>query len=266
MKFTSNQNGFITGIRFYKSNGNTGTHIGNLWTTGGALLASAVFAGETSSGWQQVNFSNPVVITAGTTYVASYYAPNGRYSVDEAFFAATGVGNPPLQALANSVSANGVFSYGSTSTFPDSAFNASNYWVDVVFFTTVTVPSGPVVTAVSPANGTTNVATATSVSATFNESMNPSTISSSTFQLSSAGTSGGGYGELQHSDRDSRPHPTFGVFDDVHGHNCRWESGGAGRQRKTVGLEFSLDIHYGPASRYLSLQHLEPFHHSRNCR
>ncbi|MGA7795797.1 MAG: DUF4082 domain-containing protein [Candidatus Acidiferrales bacterium] len=187
VKFTSNQNGFITGIRFYKSNGNTGTHIGNLWTTGGALLASAVFAGETSSGWQQVNFSNPVVITAGTTYVASYYAPNGRYSVDEAFFATTGVGNPPLQALANSVSANGVFSYGSTSTFPDSAFNASNYWVDVVFFTTVTVPSGPVVTAVSPANGTTNVATATSVSATFNESMNSSTISSSTFQLSSAG-------------------------------------------------------------------------------
>ena len=188
VKFTSSQNGFITGIRFYKSNANTGTHIGNLWTTGGSLLATAIFAGETSSGWQQVNFSSPVAVTAGTTYVASYYAPKGRYSVDGAFFASTGVSNPPLQALANSGSPNGVFSYSSASTFPGSAYNASNYWVDVVFFTTVTVPSGPVVTAVSPANGTTNVATGTSVTATFNESMNPSTINTNTFQLSAAGT------------------------------------------------------------------------------
>ena len=32
-------------------------------------------------GWQTVNFASPVTITAGTTYVASYYAPNGHYSV-----------------------------------------------------------------------------------------------------------------------------------------------------------------------------------------
>ena len=246
VKFTSNQNGFITGIRFYKSNGNTGTHIGNLWTTGGALLASAVFAGETSSGWQQVNFSNPVVITAGTTYVASYYAPNGRYSVDEAFFATTGVGNPPLQALANSVSANGVFSYGSTSTFPDSAFNASNYWVDVVFFTTVTVPSGPVVTAVSPANGTTNVATATSVSATFNESMNSSTISSSTFQLSSAGQAVAAtvnFNTLTATLVPTQPlaYSTTYTATIVGGSQGVQDTNG-----ESVGLEFRLDIHYRP--------------------
>ena len=60
VKFTSSQNGFITGIRFYKSAANTGTHVGNLWTDGGTLLASAVFTGETASGWQQVNFSSPV--------------------------------------------------------------------------------------------------------------------------------------------------------------------------------------------------------------
>jgi hypothetical protein len=191
VKFTSSQNGFITGIRFYKSTANIGTHIGNLWTTGGALLASAVFAGETRSGWQQVNFSSPVAVTTGTTYVASYYAPNGRYSVDEAFFATTGVGNPPLQTVANSVSANGVFSYSSASSFPNSTFNASNYWVDVVFFPTLTVPSGPAVTAISPANGSTNIATGTSISATFNESMNRSTINTSTFQLSAGGSAVG---------------------------------------------------------------------------
>jgi len=83
-----------------------------------------------------VNFSSPVAVTAGTTYVASYYAPVGHYSFDSEFFGTTGVNNPPLDAVANSVSPNGVYSYGSTSAFPASSFNATNYWVDVVFNTT----------------------------------------------------------------------------------------------------------------------------------
>ena len=182
VKFTAGQTGFITGIRFYKSAANTGTHVGNLWTTGGTLLASAVFTGESASGWQQVIFSSPVAVTANTTYVASYFAPAGHYSFDAGFFATTGVDNPPLHALANSVSPDGVYNYGSTSAFPTSSFNATNYWVDVVFITKVT----PAVTTVSPANGATIVSTGTSVTATFNESMNASTISASTFQLSSA--------------------------------------------------------------------------------
>ena len=185
--FTSSEAGFITGIRFYKSAANTGTHIGNLWTSTGTLLASAVFMGETASGWQQVNFTSPVEITAGTTYVASYYDPKGHYSDTAAFFTTAGVSNPPLEALANSVSPDGVYTYSSGSTFPTSSYNAANYWVDVVFNTTVTSSSGPMVTTVSPANSATKVSTGTSVTATFNESMNASTINSNTFQLSSAG-------------------------------------------------------------------------------
>ena len=38
-------------------------------------------------GWQQVTLSNPVSITAGTTYVASYHAPVGRYAWNRNFFA-----------------------------------------------------------------------------------------------------------------------------------------------------------------------------------
>ncbi len=33
VKFRADQNGFITGIRFYKGVGNTGTHVGNLWSS-----------------------------------------------------------------------------------------------------------------------------------------------------------------------------------------------------------------------------------------
>ena len=72
--------GTVTGIRFYKASANTGTHIGNLWTATGQLLASATFTNESASGWQQVNFSQPVAMNANTTYVASYFAPNGHYS------------------------------------------------------------------------------------------------------------------------------------------------------------------------------------------
>jgi hypothetical protein len=136
VKFSSEVAGNITGIRFYKAAANTGTHIGSLWSASGTLLASATFTGETASGWQQVNFSSPVTIAANTTYVAGYLAPKGHYSVSSSAFASAGVSNPPLQALANPVSANGVYAISSTSTFPTSTFNASNYWVDVDFMPT----------------------------------------------------------------------------------------------------------------------------------
>ena len=61
VKFTSDVSGFVTGIRFYKSAANTGTHVGNLWTASGTKLASATFTGETASGWQPVTFASPVL-------------------------------------------------------------------------------------------------------------------------------------------------------------------------------------------------------------
>ncbi len=134
VKFRSTVSGTITGIRFYKGSTNTGTHVANLWSSTGTLLATATFTGETASGWQQVLFSSPVPITANTVYVASYHAPNGRYSISSNYFTTTGVDSPPLQALANGVSGgNGVYAYGATSAFPSQTWNASNYWVDVLF-------------------------------------------------------------------------------------------------------------------------------------
>jgi hypothetical protein len=141
VKFRADSNGFISGIRFYKATTNTGTHVGALWTTTGTLLASARFTNESSSGWQQVTFTNPIAITANTTYIASYFAPIGHYSADAAYFATSGVDDPPIHLLANGVDgANGVYSYGSTSSFPSSSFNATNYWVDVIYNTPSSLP------------------------------------------------------------------------------------------------------------------------------
>ena len=43
------------------------------------------------------------------------------------------VDNPPLHALANGTSANGVYAYGAASGFPTASWDAANYWVDVLF-------------------------------------------------------------------------------------------------------------------------------------
>jgi hypothetical protein len=129
VKFKSDVAGTINGIRFYKAAGNTGTHIGALWTAGGQSLAQVTFTGESASGWQQATFSSPVKIQANTTYVASYLAPSGHYSVNGPSFAA-GVDNAPLHGLSGE---NGVFAYSSGVNFPTNSYNSSNYWVDVLF-------------------------------------------------------------------------------------------------------------------------------------
>jgi len=133
VSFKADVNGYITGIRLYKSAANTGTHIGNLWSSSGTLLASATFTNESASGWQQVTFANPVAITANTVYVASYHSTMGHWSASWNFFASSGVDNPPLHALPNSSGTpDGRFTYGGTSAFPTST-NTANYWVDVAF-------------------------------------------------------------------------------------------------------------------------------------
>ncbi|MGH8489959.1 MAG: N,N-dimethylformamidase beta subunit family domain-containing protein, partial [Gammaproteobacteria bacterium] len=187
VKFRSDVNGFVCGIRFYKSSANTGTHVGKLWSSSGTLLGTATFAGETASGWQQADFGTPVAVTGNTVYVASYHAPNGRYAADTGFFAAGGVDNAPLHALQDGVSGgNGVYVYG-TGSFPSSTFQSTNYWVDVVF-TTAAAPdtTPPTVTSTTPASGATGVSPGTTVTAVFSEAMDATTVNPSTVELRDA--------------------------------------------------------------------------------
>jgi hypothetical protein len=153
VKFRADYDGYITGIRFYKSAANTGTHIGNLWSTTGTLLASATFTGETGSGWQQVNFSNPVAISANATYIASYFAPAGHYAATSDYFATSGLDLPPLHFLRNGADGpNGVYAYASRTGFPASSFRSSNYWVDVVYMPATSMADAPPALVVTPGN------------------------------------------------------------------------------------------------------------------
>src|SRR5205807_6718521 len=69
VKFHASVDGTVTALRFYKGNGNLGTHVAHLWTSTGQLLATAEFANETAGGWQQVDLATPVAVSVNTTYV-----------------------------------------------------------------------------------------------------------------------------------------------------------------------------------------------------
>ncbi len=122
-------NGSVTAIRFYKGTGNTGTHTGSIWTTSGTRLATVTFTNETATGWQSAKLATPLALTAGQTYVVSYYAPNGHYSTTPAFFTG-GFTSGPLSAPSTN---NGRYLYAGGGGFPTNSWNATNYFVDVEF-------------------------------------------------------------------------------------------------------------------------------------
>jgi hypothetical protein len=185
VRLTATSNGYITGIRFFKGVNNTGTHVGNLWSSTGTLLASATFTGETATGWQQVNFSAPVAISANTVYVASYFNPTGDFPVNRSYFASTGVNNPPLSAPMDggAGASNGIYMYGSTSKFPTSSYQSSNYWVDIVFSPGGTAAGLGV--SISPKRGGTTISQQLPLTATVTNDVGSSGVS---WAVSAAGT------------------------------------------------------------------------------
>lgn len=177
MRFKPQVDGYVTGVRFYKDPSMTDTHTGNLWGPTGTLLASGTFTNETSSGWQDLTFSSPVHVTAGTVYTASYYTPNGTYMATQNYFASD-ITNYPLVAPSD---VNGVYTTGSDA-YPNNNFQKSNYWVDVTFRVSANGNS-PQVSATFPANGATGVFTSGNLTVTFDQAMQASTISTATLKL-----------------------------------------------------------------------------------
>jgi hypothetical protein len=133
VKFQVVSDGYITGIRFYKGLEDTGIHVGHLWNEWGMPLATASFVDETESGWQQVNFGSPIFVSADTTFVASYYAPTGRYSKTSHYFGAAGISGDVIRVLGPQYGGGGAYFQGVGGAFPAISDGASNYWVDVVF-------------------------------------------------------------------------------------------------------------------------------------
>ncbi|MEU8540464.1 DUF4082 domain-containing protein [Streptomyces sp. NPDC048717] len=177
VKIRSSAPGTITGIRFYKSAANTGTHKGSLWSASGQLLATGTFTGETASGWQQMKFATPVPVKADTTYIASYFAPKGGYAYDQGYFTSQSAGLAPLTALKNGTDGgNGVYQYTSSGAFPAQSANGANYWVDAILETGTASTVPPTVTARTPAANATGVSITAPLSAAFSTAVDAGTL------------------------------------------------------------------------------------------
>lgn len=193
LTFTPNINGFISGVRFYKSAANTGTHVGTLWSSSGVRLATVSFAGETATGWQTASFSSAVAVTAGTSYVVSYSAPSGHYSATSHYWGYRGNSTGPL-TIAGGFGAAPAGLYGTLGSFPTGTglasdpWYGSNYFVDAVF---TTVDNSPLVaTSQWPLAGSSSVPANSVISAHLSKAVAASTVTFSVVDPNNAGVSG----------------------------------------------------------------------------
>ncbi|HEY8886682.1 MAG TPA: DUF4082 domain-containing protein [Candidatus Microsaccharimonas sp.] len=184
-RFQTDQTGYISGIRFYKVAGMTGTHTASLWDKFGTRIAQATFSSESAAGWQQVNFS-PVAVTPNLTYTASVFMADGEYPASSAYFTSD-ISNSPLMAKRNSTaydglgnSGQGAYNASGSSGYPTGSFNATNYWVDVSYIGS-TSASGPAVSAHTPLSNATNVPVTDAVTTTLDQPLDPATIGSNSF-------------------------------------------------------------------------------------
>ncbi len=137
VRWSSSAPGAVTAIRWYKSPGDSGQHTVSLWSSGGGLLSQATSTAETSAGWQQTGLASPINIAAQSMYVASVFNPTGAFSYTTGGLAAAQTTGP----LTAPNSVNGIYSYGTSATFPTLSYQATNYFVDVAFSASIATPT-----------------------------------------------------------------------------------------------------------------------------
>ena len=127
MRFSVTVPGQIVAIRYYKAPNDNAVHTGKIWSDSGTLLASIIFLSNSSgSGWKESYLATPLIVAANTFYRVSVNAINGYpYAIQDFNFAISrGHISAPINAgTFNTTSGN----------FPNSSFNNSNYFRDIVF-------------------------------------------------------------------------------------------------------------------------------------
>lgn len=117
----------LRAVRFFKSPGETGTHVARLWSATGQPLGTATFSGETASGWQSASLAAPISLTPGQVYVVSV-------GINSLFVQTSGmlsneIVSGPLRSVADG--ANGVWA-DNGGDFPTNSWGGSSYWIDPV--------------------------------------------------------------------------------------------------------------------------------------
>lgn len=139
--FTTAVNGTITGGRWRFPNTlpvGTVQWLLYRWNSdaSGTLLAQESFVAPVAGTWNTVNATTPVAVTAGQRYVTAIFTPNGRYVFTNGFFTSSGVTNGNLTAPQDDAvtpARNGKFIQQGFPSYPTNSFNATCYFVDVLF-------------------------------------------------------------------------------------------------------------------------------------
>jgi hypothetical protein len=185
IKMRFDHDGYISGVRFYKTPGMGGIHSASLWNSNGTVrMANATFVNESASGWQEVQFA-PVAVMANATYTASVFMTDGNYTATGHYFTSQindspfiiqkdgeawdGTGNP----------GQGSYAVSSSSSYPSGSFNATNYWIDATYVSSLDA-TPPSITAQTPAASSSGVPVTDSITATLDKRLDPASVSSST--------------------------------------------------------------------------------------
>jgi hypothetical protein len=133
VKFRTTHPGKVLGIRFFRGAWSRDGYAVKLFDSNGSLLAAAKAWKETCvvPCWEQVNLASPVPLVPNTTYIAAYYASNGRYAADKYGLTNDHSAGPLTAPASGTVGGNGVFTY--STGFPNQMFENSNYYVDIAF-------------------------------------------------------------------------------------------------------------------------------------
>ncbi|SFC73601.1 DUF4082 domain-containing protein [Tropicimonas isoalkanivorans] len=169
MRFTANQAGEVTQLRYYRAEGDSGdtdVREGHLWDSNGQLLATVTFTstpGET--GWQLATLDTPISLQVGQEYTVSYRTDD-NYVSSQGFFSTSYT--EPYGILSAPGGINGVYAFasGSGAVYPQQTYNTENYWVDVTFAVGDVVNVPPIITSPSSFSMVENTAVAGQVTAT----------------------------------------------------------------------------------------------------
>ncbi len=154
----------LTGIWFYS--GSWAAALPNLielWQSTGAGTGTKIhsetpsWSGAAGSGWVRAAFASPPALTSGTIYKAAVSQPGNVawYAITANYWSSgagsAGITNGPLTAPNNAGSVDGQDCFNAaTDTYPATAFNASNYWVDPEITSSTDFTASPVSLALAP--------------------------------------------------------------------------------------------------------------------
>jgi hypothetical protein len=165
VEYVANAGITISAVRVWEgaTPGDVASRRGRIWSTAGALLASAAMPTTMPSGWSQYNLDTPLDVTTGEHIVVSYttggFYGELNHGLDNAVVSADGL--VTAVAAASAAHGNGSFTT-SVTQFPDRASTQNTFYGIDFVYTAAGGNTPPVIT------GMTAVAVGATVTSTIN--------------------------------------------------------------------------------------------------